>query len=84
MGVNLKVVANHIDHVCQIAGNSRYAGIGSDLDGALGKEQCPYDLDTIADIQKLKDILEERGYESEDIENIMYKNWVRFLLGVLD
>lgn len=83
MGASLEVVANHIDHICQIAGNARYAGIGSDLDGAFGKEQGPYDLDTIADVQKLKGILKERGYENEDIENIMYKNWVRFLRRVL-
>ncbi|MEJ2004153.1 MAG: membrane dipeptidase, partial [Cyclobacteriaceae bacterium] len=51
--VSLRNVADHIDHVCELAGNSRHAGIGSDLDGAYGKEQSPYDIDTIADLQKL-------------------------------
>ncbi len=78
-GVSLNVVADHIDHICQITGNACVAGIGSDLDGAFGKEQCPYDLETIADVQKLRDILKNRGYGEEDIKNIMYGNFVRFL-----
>lgn len=77
--VTLQLVANHIDHICQLAGNSLHAAIGSDLDGAFGKEQCPADLDTIADLQKLVPILEKRGYSEADIENILYKNWVNFL-----
>lgn len=78
-GVYISTVIDHIDHVCQIAGNSLHSGIGTDLDGAFGTEQCPADLDTIADLQKIPEILKERGYSGEDIENILYKNWVRFL-----
>ena len=52
----------HIDHVCQIAGDARHAGIGSDLDGGYGTEQCPRDLDTIADLQKVPECLRARGY----------------------
>ena len=75
----MTTVVDHIDHVCQLAGNSLHSGLGTDLDGAFGKEQCPADLDTIADLQKITEILRQRGYSEEDIENIMYKNWVRFL-----
>lgn len=78
-GVTLETVANHIDHICQIAGNARHSGIGSDLDGAFGTEQCPADLDTIADLQKLPAILKHRGYSEADVEGIMGGNWVRFL-----
>ncbi|MFN7117568.1 MAG: dipeptidase [Saprospiraceae bacterium] len=77
--VLLQHVVNHIDHICQLAGNSNHAAIGSDLDGAFGKEQCPSDIDTIADLQKLVPILQKRGYSEDDIENILYKNWIRFL-----
>lgn len=79
MRVTLQNVANHIDHVCQISGNSLHTAIGSDLDGAFGKEQSPADLDTIADLQKLPPILEKRGYSEDDIVNIMSQNWVNFL-----
>ena len=57
MGVSLNLMVNNIDHICQLAGNSLHAAIGSDLDGAFGKEQCPYDLDTIADLQKIPEKL---------------------------
>jgi membrane dipeptidase len=78
-GVFLSTVIGHIDHVCQLAGNSLHSGLGTDLDGAFGTEQCPSDLDTIADLQKIREILQQRGYSQEDVENIMWKNWVRFL-----
>lgn len=78
-GVTLASVVDHIDHICQLAGNSNHAGIGSDLDGAYGREQSPADLDTIADLQKIPDILRSRGYSEQDIRNICSENWIRFL-----
>lgn len=78
-GVSLKHVVDHIDHVCQVAGNTLHAAIGTDLDGGFGKEQCPKDMETIADLQKIPGLLKARGYSEEDTENIMYKNWIRFL-----
>jgi membrane dipeptidase len=77
--VTLDIVVRNIDHICQLAGNSLHAGIGSDLDGGYGTEQCPRDLDTIADLQKLPRLLEEKGYNRADISNIMHLNFVRFL-----
>lgn len=78
-GVFLSTVIDHIDHVCQIAGNSLHSGLGTDLDGAFGTEQSPADLNTIADLQNIPEILTQRGYSEADLENIMYKNWIRFL-----
>jgi membrane dipeptidase len=78
-GVCLEHVADHIDHICQLAGNATHIGIGSDLDGAFGTEQSPQDLDTIADISKLEDILRARGYSEEDIAGIREKNFTNFL-----
>jgi len=79
MGVCLQQVVNNIDHICQLAGDSMHAAIGSDLDGAFGTEQGPFDLDTIADLQKLPAKLKTRGYAEQDVENIMSGNWIRFL-----
>ena len=76
--ISLKNVMDHIDYVCQLAGNSLHVGIGSDLDGAFGTEQSPKDIDTIADLQKLPILLAERGYSDEDIQNICSENWLRF------
>lgn len=76
---NLEKMLDHLDHICQLGGNTLHVGIGSDLDGAFGKEQSPYDLDTIADLQKIPALLQKRGYTQADIENVMHGNWLRFL-----
>ncbi len=74
-------LVDHIDHVCQLAGNARHAAIGSDLDGGYGTEQSPGDLDTIADLAKLEDLLATRGYPDQDIQSILHGNWLRKLRG---
>jgi membrane dipeptidase len=79
MNCTLELMANNIDHICQLAGNARYAAIGSDLDGAFGTEQCPYDLETIADVQKVFGILEKRGYSKKDMEAIAHGNLIEFM-----
>lgn len=79
MGVTLERVVDHMDHICQLAGNANHIAIGSDLDGGYGREQCPSDIDTIADLRKVEGILAARGYTSADIENVMSGNWLRFL-----
>jgi len=78
-GVKLAHLVNHIDHVCQLAGNADHSGIGSDLDGGFGTEQSPGDLNTIADLQKLPALFRERGYADADVEKLMHGNFVRFL-----
>jgi membrane dipeptidase len=79
MNCNLEVMVDHIDHICQVAGNTLHIGMGTDLDGAFGREQCPYDLETIADMQKVPALLKKRGYADADIDNMMNGNWLRFL-----
>ena len=77
VGVKIEHVVDHIDHICQLAGNAKHCGIGSDLDGGFGKEQSPTDLDTIADLQKMADLLRGRGYSEADVEGIMSGNFLR-------
>lgn len=79
MNCKLEIVIDHMDHICQIAGNALHIGIGSDLDGAYGKEQSPYDLETIADLQRIPELLAKRGYSQDDILNVCHGNWLRFL-----
>jgi membrane dipeptidase len=79
LNIRMENLVDHWDHICQIAGNSRHVAIGSDLDGIFGTEQSPWDLNSIADLQQYKEILSRRGYQEEDIQNIFYKNWIRFL-----
>jgi membrane dipeptidase len=77
--VTLATVVDHIDHVCQLAGNTRHAAIGTDLDGGYGKEQMPRDLETIADLQQFNALLTARGYSQADIAAILHGNWLRLL-----
>jgi membrane dipeptidase len=76
--VTLAAVANHIDHVCQLAGDARHAALGTDLDGGFGNEQTPGDLKVYGDIQALGDILAGRGYASTDVDAIFHRNWLEF------
>lgn len=78
-GVKLEHVIDHMDHICQLAGNARHIGIGTDLDGGYGREQSPGDLDTIADLQRLPALLSGRGYSEDDIAGVMHGNFLRFL-----
>jgi membrane dipeptidase len=78
-GLTLGHVVDHIDHVCQLAGNARHAMIGSDLDGAFGREQTPADLESIADLARVPDLLRARGYTDEDVRAIAHGNVIDFL-----
>jgi membrane dipeptidase len=77
--VSLETVVNHIDHICQLAGNARHVAIGTDLDGGYGYEQTPHDLETIADLQKIPNLLRKRGYTEDDVRGVMHGNWLRLL-----
>ncbi|MFM8875048.1 MAG: dipeptidase [Anaerolineae bacterium] len=74
--VPLGVLADHIDHICQIAGDSLHAGIGSDFDGGFGVQSVPPEIDTVADLQKLVSLLQARGYSETDTANILGGNWI--------
>ena len=77
--LKIERICEHIDHICQIAGNAKHVGIGTDLDGGYGTEQTPMDMDSIADLQKLPPLLKARGYSQADIEGILSQNFVNFL-----
>lgn len=76
--VQIDAVCDHVDHICQLSGDCLHAAIGSDLDGGYGTEQTPAGLESIADLQKLGEILSQRGYSDEDIDAVFHGNWLRF------
>jgi membrane dipeptidase len=77
--LKLEKLVEHVDHFCQLAGNARHVGIGSDLDGAFGTEQTPQDVDSIADLQRLPELLSARGFSATDIAGVMSENFLGFL-----
>ncbi len=81
--LHLERIVEHLDHYCQIAGNADHLGLGTDLDGAFGTEQTPMGLDSIADLQKLPELMQSRGYSDTDINGILHGNFIRFLRNAL-
>ncbi len=77
--VTLNDLANHIDRICQIAGDSRHAAIGSDADGGFGYPDIPLEMNDMSDLPKLADVLADRGFSEADIENVFHANWQRIL-----
>lgn len=77
--VSLQAWGDHVDHICQLAGDALHVAVGTDLDGGYGYEQCPHDLESVAGLQKLPGLLAARGYRDEDVRAIMYGNWLRLL-----
>lgn len=79
LGIDLARLVDHFDHICQLSGNSNHIAFGTDLDGLFGREQTPFDLDTIADLAKFEVILQTRGYSEKDIQNVFSGNWLRLI-----
>ncbi|MCA1696219.1 MAG: dipeptidase [Actinobacteria bacterium] len=63
----------HADHVASVCGWG-HIGIGSDLDGGFGVEESPSEIDTVADLRKVGNVVpaEVRGA-------VLGSNWLRFL-----
>ena len=61
------------NHVAELVG-WEHIGIGSDLDGGFGKEQSPVEIDTIADLRKVGDVV-----PPDQRAGVLGGNWLRFL-----
>jgi membrane dipeptidase len=81
--ITLSVVADVIDHICQLTGSALHVGIGSDFDGGFGVKHIPHELDTVADLWQIGTVLRARGYGEADIEAVMSGNMLRKLRQVL-
>lgn len=77
--VGLEALADHVDHICQLAGDARHVGIGSDFDGGFGLGSTPREIDTIADLHKLAPLLAARGYSPAQVAGVLGANWNEFL-----
>ncbi len=71
---DIEIVADHIDHVVNLAGIN-HVGLGSDYDGV--GDSLPKGLKDVSTYPNLIAELLKRGYSTEDIEKICYKNTFR-------
>lgn len=81
--ISLRLLAEQIDHICQITGSTAHVGFGSDFDGGIGLEHVPRELDSIADLAKIQPFLSELGYNQSDIEAFNAGNFLKVLESVL-
>ncbi len=82
-GVTLEHYVAQIDFMCQVAGDARHVGIGSDFDGGFGMQSVPIEIDTISDIRKIIPILQQKGYTEADTAAILGNNWLDHLQNTL-
>jgi membrane dipeptidase len=61
------------EYIANLAGWGA-VGIGSDLDGGFGREECPQEIDTEADLSRIAAVL-----PLEAREPVLGGNWLRFL-----
>ena len=71
-------IIQHIQYMCDLIGNANHVAIGTDLDGGIGRENVPPEIETIADLPKVGDALSAAGFRDNDIEKIMSGNWLEF------
>lgn len=81
--VSLERFAAHIDYLCQMAGDSRHVGFGTDFDGGFGWQHVPQEINTIADLHQVAPLLAEKGYLEEDLERIFGQNWLDMIESAL-
>lgn len=67
----------HAEHIAKLSG-WKHIGIGSDLDGGLGLEESPAEIDTIADLYKIGFVV-----PAEASEAVLSTNWLNFLRSAL-
>jgi len=81
--VTVADVVAAVDHVCQVVGDARHVGLGSDFDGGFGAESAPAEMDTVADLARVGPALSEAGYGDEDVAAVLGGNWLHLLRAAL-
>ena len=72
-------LVRHTQRICDIAGDTLHVGIGTDFDGGFGMESSPFEIDTVADLQRLGNALAVAKFSDDDIANVLGGNWIRVL-----
>ena len=81
--VPINALVQHIEHICDLAGDTQHVGIGSDFDGGFGAESLPVGMDSIVDLGQIGAALRGRGWADADVAGVMGGNWARWLQSVL-
>lgn len=71
-------VMDHVKRICDLTGSAEHVGIGTDLDGGLGREQIPEEIVTAADLGQLSLAAGRAGFTPGEVRRFMSGNWLRF------
>lgn len=74
----LRDVVAHLRHMCDLIGDARHVGLGTDMDGGLGRDQIPIEIRTSADLPRVGDALSDGGFADGDVLAILGANWIDF------
>lgn len=77
--VRLADVVRHIEHICELAGDTQHVGVGSDLDGGIGVEGIPAELRDITDLPLIGDALRAAGWRDDQVDGVLGGNWAAWL-----
>ena len=76
--VTLADLAAHARHIAELVG-VRHIGLGSDLDGGIGRDVIPREIDSAADLPQFAGALGKAGFTGEEVEAMLHGNWLRVL-----
>lgn len=75
---DMEWIVRHIEHICEIAGNTTSVGLGSDMDGGFGADELPEGINTPSDLSHIGEALRNHGWSDTDIAGFTHQNWLRF------
>lgn len=81
--IPLSLLAAQIDYICQMAGDARHVGLGTDLDGGFGLQSVPAEINSLVDFHILGSLMMQKGYSEMDVSAIFSENWLKFLKATL-
>ncbi len=67
----------HVEHACEVIGDRRHVGLGSDMDGGFPASRLPEGIDLPGDLLKLAEALRDRGWSDGEIAGFAHGNWDR-------
>lgn len=68
----------HIEHICELTGDRRHLGLGSDMDGGFAADRLPHGIDLPRDLGRLAQSLDARGWSAGDLASLGWGAWARF------
>ncbi|MEO6434649.1 MAG: membrane dipeptidase, partial [Tepidisphaeraceae bacterium] len=78
----LSDVIAHVKHLADMLGTTRHIGLGTDMDGGVGRDDLPQELTTSADLPRVVEALNAAGFDDDDVTGIMSGNWLTFFRSV--